>query len=142
MAEPDQERWLPVVGHPGYEVSSHGRVRSLDRTMVLKSPRSAVPHTQRLRGRLLKPGKVRGAHLYVLLGRGNHRYIHQLVLEAFVGPRPPGCGGLHKDDDPANNHYGNLYWGTAKQNVADAIRNKPLSIRPRAYLNWRRAAAA
>ena len=33
MADADytNEKWLPVVGYPDYEVSDHGRVRSLTR---------------------------------------------------------------------------------------------------------------
>ena len=51
------------------------------------------------------------------------RYVHHLVLEAFVGPRPPGMSGLHRDDDPANNHVDNLYWGTSSENAFDRVRN-------------------
>lgn len=31
------EQWKPVVGWPGYEVSDHGRVRSLDRVIVRRN---------------------------------------------------------------------------------------------------------
>ena len=47
--------------------------------------------------------------------------VHHLVLEAFIGPRPEGWWGLHRDDDPLNNSVDNLYWGTPDQNVGDAI---------------------
>ena len=51
------------------------------------------------------------------------RYIHNLVLEAFVCPRPEGLKGLHRDDDPFNNYVDNLYWGTDQDNALDVIRN-------------------
>jgi hypothetical protein len=75
--------------------------------------------------RQLKPSPQPSGHTRIWLGRGNTnmRFIHNLVLEAFVGPRPEGLLGCHKDDNPANNNIKNLYWGTAKQNTADAIRN-------------------
>lgn len=56
---------------------------------------------------------------YILLwkdGKPKSRKIHQLVLETFVGLRPPGMVACHKDDNPANNHLDNLYWGTVTQN--------------------------
>lgn len=52
------------------------------------------------------------------------RYVHVLVLEAFVGPRPsPEHKGLHRDDDPHHNHVSNLYWGTMQDNALDRVRN-------------------
>ena len=53
---------------------------------------------------------------------------HELVLTAFVGPRPEGMYGCHRDDCPDNNAVENLYWGTPKQNSADKIRhgNQPM----------------
>ena len=49
--------------------------------------------------------------------------LHNLVLEAFVGPRPEGMLGLHRDDDRDNNSLKNLYWGSPKDNAADRRRN-------------------
>lgn len=51
--------------------------------------------------------------------------MHQLVAEAFLGPRPfPGAVVLHWDDDGFNNHLGNLRWGSETENRADARRNR------------------
>jgi hypothetical protein len=52
-------------------------------------------------------------------------YVHHVVLETFVGPRPEGMYALHHDDDPANCTLANLYWGTLKDNIADRNRNRP-----------------
>lgn len=118
------ERWLPVPGYPGYEVSDHGRVRSLDR----KAPsRWGTPQT--LTGRVLSQalvggsgpnGRYRGCVLY-RDGKPTRKTVHVLVLETFVGPRPAGMNGCHRDDDPTNNRLDNLCWGTQRQNVRDAI---------------------
>lgn len=43
-----------------------------------------------------------------------------LVLEAFVGPRPPGLDGCHNDGNKLNNSLSNLRWATRKDNMADA----------------------
>lgn len=45
--------------------------------------------------------------------------VGRTVLEMFVGPAPEKTECCHKDDDPANNHLDNLYWGTHKQNCKD-----------------------
>lgn len=115
------ERWLPVVGFDGYEVSDMGRVRSTDRM---------CPHTVKGRlffrhrkGVILKPGTAKSGHQFVVLGRGNGFHVHVLVLLAFVGPCPPRHESLHGDGNAANNRKGNLRWGTRRENVADAIRH-------------------
>lgn len=120
------ETWKPVVGWEGlYEVSDHGRVRSLDRMVTETSGL-----VRKSAGRVLKPGKVRGKHLYVNLcplnsGTGERScvYVHRLVAEAFIGPIPDGMFVLHWDDDPSNNRVENLRIGTITDNSADSIRN-------------------
>lgn len=43
--------------------------------------------------------------------------VHQLVCEAFYGPKPtPLHIVLHLDEDPSNNRPENLRWGTRKEN--------------------------
>jgi hypothetical protein len=125
-------RWLPVVGYPSYEVSELGQVRSVDRVKVYESrdhySGKTITVTRHHRGRLLRPGPKGSGHLTVVLGRGNTRTVHRLVLEAFVGPCPPGCESRHYDDNPANNRLTNLRWGTRSENLHDAMRNgkKPI----------------
>lgn len=123
----DVEIWRPVVGYEGaYEVSSLGRVRSLDRMIQCRAwdkyAKVHVPTLKRAKGRVLRPGLSSG-HLTVALGKDNSRLVHHLVLEAFVGPRPEGCESLHADDVGDNNVLGNLSWGTRSQNLHDAVRN-------------------
>lgn len=113
------EEWRPVVGFEGlYEVSDLGRVRSLDRWVVYVDGRRAW-----LPG-VLKKGSS-GAHRYrtVYLPGRQARYVQDLVLAAFVGPKPEGMYSLHRDDDPLNNRLGNLYYGTQKSNAADKYVN-------------------
>jgi hypothetical protein len=110
------ERWLPVVGWENlYEVSSHGRVKSLDR----------VDRFGRLfKGRLLR--LTPGSHSYPMAqlyrkGKRCGRTVHSLVLEAFVGPRPSGMEVCHLDGSRSNNRLGNLRWDTRKANHADKL---------------------
>ncbi len=100
------ETWRPVASRPGYEVSDLGRLRNARTGRVLTS-------------HALK----RGGHLQIHLGRTKAQYVHALVLEAFVGPRPPGGVARHLDGDPKNNRPANLAWGTVKENQADTIRH-------------------
>lgn len=121
------ERWLPVVGfEDSYEVSDHGNVRSVPREVVVVS-RAGNPFIRKLTGKLLSPSKAGpGEHLSVVLSRKGEYHsvrVHHLVLEAFVGPQPTGALGLHRDDDPRNNHVSNLRWGTHSDNQHDKVLN-------------------
>lgn len=112
------EQWLPVVGYEGYyEVSDHGRVRSIDRR---------VADGRTFRGRMLAHWvRDSGHHIVTLSVGGAHaqRYVHVMVLEAFVGARPDGYEGCHYDGTPANNRLANLRWDTASANAYDAVRH-------------------
>lgn len=119
------ETWKAVVGFEGlYEVSDWGRVRSIDRVrhVVRRLSDGREVHSNRhLRGVMLKPGTVESGHQLVVLGKGNSRLVHSLVLTAFVGPRPAGSDSCHEDGDPANNNLLNLRWGTRSDNVRDML---------------------
>ena len=49
--------------------------------------------------------------------------VHRLVLEAFVGIRPPGQECRHLDGNPENNRLENLCWGTPTENQGDRVRH-------------------
>lgn len=118
------EVWKPVVGYEGkYEVSDQGGVRSLDRSWLQRG-RCGRNHTRQQPGKTLRPGpSKKSGHLSVVLGRGNTRHVHVLVLEVFVGPRPPSGEGRHLDGKPSNNRLSNLAWGTKGENMEDRARH-------------------
>lgn len=67
-----------------------------------------------------------GSYLHVLLcspGVQLSRHVHTLVLEAFVGPRPPGMFACHENDIPSDNRVENLRWDTPRANRLDSVRN-------------------
>jgi hypothetical protein len=105
----ETECWLPVVGAEGrYEVSNLGRVRSLLR----KAPQVLKPST--------------GTHGYLTLyiyvdGRRRMRSVHQLVAEAFIGPRPDGVDVRHLNGVKADCRAANLAFGSRSQNMLDAV---------------------
>jgi hypothetical protein len=114
------ERWLPVVGWEGYyEVSDVGRVRSVERIVI-----HSTGGPTRIRERILSQFKTPRGHLNVALCRDStkmNRTAHQLVIEAFVGPRPEGMECRHLNGDPADNRPENLMWGTASENTYDQV---------------------
>lgn len=116
--------WRPVVGWEGlYEVSNDGQVRSVDRTLVARDGK-----TYHYKGKVLKQvqNAAAGGHMHVYLTRNSKKTtakVHQLVLEAFIGPRPKGKITRHVDGDPTNNRLTNLVWGTHAENTADTLRH-------------------
>lgn len=120
--QPTTEQWKPVVGYEGlYEVSDHGNVRSLGRTVTKKNGQ-----IYRRRGGPLKPRsgqKYASVVLYDAEGATWTVRVHRLVILAFVGPIPDGMLVRHYDDNPRNNHLSNLAIGTHSENMRDAVRN-------------------
>jgi hypothetical protein len=116
MTEPI-EIWKPVVGREGeYEVSDQGRVRSLERRVRLVT-KQAGETTRRVPPRLLRPGPSRSGHLSVAIGKGNSCPVHQLVMEAFIGPPPEKHEVLHLNHTPSDNRLVNLKYGTRSENI-------------------------
>ncbi len=119
--------WRPVVGYEGlYEVSNTGRVRSVARVVVYTHHRSGKPVRRAFPAVERVVGVHPSGHRQVTLSREGRVWtwtVHTLVLRAFVGPCPPGLEGLHDDGDPANNHVGNLSWGTRSENMLDRVRH-------------------
>lgn len=114
------ERWLPVPGWESlYEVSDLGRVRSLPR----RGGRGWKG------GRVLKHyvGASSRGYPTVSLSRGTGtqktRQVHQLVLEAFVGPCPPGQEARHGPAGKLDASLLNLCYGTRSENVRDRTRD-------------------
>lgn len=131
------ERWEWVVGYEElYQVSSLGRVRSVDHWTVFKNGARRFFYGRAL---VCAPEK-HGYHTVTLHknGRQKVRMVHHLVLLSFVGQRPAGAVGRHLDGNRANNISSNLAWGTALENAHDCKRhgNDPAGERnPRAKLS-------
>lgn len=116
------ERWLPIPGYEGwYEVSDLGRVRSVERTFRHRDGRVRTYPSV-----MVTPTLGRGGYLRVSLSRGGVQRtgsVHQLVMLAFVGPRPPGLEVCHNDDVRRNNVLSNLRYDTKSANAQDALKH-------------------
>lgn len=129
--------WRPVVGWEGeYEVCNAGEVQSLDRIVAVAAPGFGP---RRVRGKKLSPAPSADGHLHVnlyRLGKQYTRLVHDLVLEAFDCPRPPGMEGCHGNNNPADNWIDNLRWDTHAGNCHDRVeprlthRDTPVTVRP------------
>jgi len=110
------EIWLPAPGYADrYEVSSEGRIRSVDRIDGRGVQR---------RGQILDPGPSNGYRMVtpVFAGRKVGVYVHRLVAAAYV-PNPLGLPQVnHKDGNKMNCHPSNLEWTDHQGNMHHARR--------------------
>ena len=110
------EEWRPIEGYEGlYEVSSYGKVRSLDR--YVKNGHSSY---RLQKGRVLSPTKDRYGYLFVILTcNGKHKMflVHRLVAQAFIINFDNLLEVNHKDEDKTNNSVENLEWCDRKYNL-------------------------
>lgn len=117
------EYWRDVAGYVGlYRVSDRGQVKSLDRVVTSTTGNT---YSRKVPGRLLAIYGNGKCYPYVNLNKNNtvrRKDVHELVLEAFVGPRPLKHEACHfPDRDITNNRLENLRWGTRGDNMRDAI---------------------
>ena len=132
----DGEIWKDVPHVAGYQVSSIGRVRSIDRVI------ETTQGQRRLQGRILRATMKASGHMLVGLGRAHKRTVHSLVLEAFVGPCPQGHEGLHRNGVPSDNRLENLRYGTRSENIDDRVFHGQTKLSVEDVLEIRRSYAA
>lgn len=116
------EIWKKVVGFEElYEVSSMGRVRSLDRLTPHINDTTRVIHSK-----VLKQQRNPRGYLMVDLrplngGKRKNSTVHRLVAIAFIpNPEEKKCVN-HIDGNKANNVLSNLEWATTMENNTHAL---------------------
>ncbi len=93
---------------PGYSVSSFGRIRN-DKRGTFRKPQDR--------------DKRKLGYLGVYLN-GSNWFVHRLVAKYFVYNYEPETFNVvnHIDNNPSNNIYTNLEWGTQKMNIQHCYR--------------------
>jgi transcriptional regulator len=105
---PVPEGFRESAKYPGYPVDEDGIVLTWrrGRWTPMESRPGSPKRYKRLR---LKIG-----------GNKAQAYVHEMILLAFVGPRPPGCTHVrHLNGNPQDNRLSNLCWGTPIENAGD-----------------------
>ena len=147
------ERWKDIKGYKGiYQVSSHGRIKCLERTIRPQIPSGVkakyVKQVMIKRQKIvIKPNDYAGTPIYqcTVSFRSHDKErtfkVNRLVYEHFVGPLPStkkGARICQKDGDGRNNHYKNLVPMTLSEisrRAFDLGRKRiPYAITPKATL--------
>lgn len=127
------EEWRDIEGFEGaYQVSSSGLVRSLTRRVRAGGGRVRI-----------SPGRVlsvyTGDHYSKVRlkvdGVGATKNVHQLVAEAFLGPRPLGFEVCHNNGNPHDNRVENLRYATHSENQYDITAHGRSHLANRTHCN-------
>lgn len=115
MINSEEEIWKSHPDIAGIEVSTFGRVRTLDRTVPRKN---GTYHTK---GIVLKQWDSGDSYLRVCItidGKQVKKLAHRLVAQTFI-PNPNNLPQVnHKDCNRINNCVSNLEWVTHEENIA------------------------
>jgi len=113
MINNEKEIWRSLPGVVGVEVSTFGRVRTLDKVV------SSEKRTQFVKGRVLKQSNGSNGYLQVgvsIDGKRVTKLVHRLVAQTFI-KNPDNLPQVnHRDCNIKNNNVENLEFCTASYN--------------------------
>ena len=111
----ETEIWKAHPDIPAIEVSSLGRVRTLDRVVSSKGN-----GTRFQKGQVLKQFIINNGYLLVNIpinGKWASKLVHRLVAQTFI-KNPDNLPEInHKDSDRTNNNVSNLEWCSHSYNI-------------------------
>ena len=114
------EEWRDITGYEGYyQVSSEGRVKSLER----KNSQGRTVKERILKGTQDKDGYLK-IGLYGSTGKQKWFQVHRIVGEAFIQNPDENPQINHINEIKTDNRACNLEWCTCKQNINHGSRNE------------------
>lgn len=119
-------RYKPVPDFPGYRVGTDGSVWSCRAKRKLPGAFTGWRSYLSATWKLLTQSPEKHGYLRVWLYRDakrSMRFVHRLVLEAFVGSCPVGMEACHKNGQPADCRLSNMRWDTRQNNIDDQLRH-------------------
>ena len=123
----EEEVWKDIPKYEGlYQISSFGRVKRLEGYVDRKQHNCSFTIRQPIKETILKviSSTQYGYAMVNLCQKGLclPSYVHHLVAESFLGPKPIIEGPIqirHMDGNPMNPNSRNLKYGTPIENSAD-----------------------
>ena len=110
-----QEIWKDAFGYEGlYQVSDHGRMRSIDRKVINK-----LGHPRQFKGKIIFQSPDNKGYMKVGLWRDNKtttKKVHRFVAIAFIDNPEKLPQVNHKDGNKGNANASNLEWCTNQFN--------------------------
>ncbi len=117
VIENNTEIWKDISGWEGfYQVSTEGRVRSLDR--ITRGKHGPTIY----RGKILKLARRTVKYPVVVFTREDTRVyfaVHRIIASTFLGPCPEGLEVCHNNNNRYDSRLSNLRYDTRKANMAD-----------------------
>lgn len=118
-----KEKWKPILGYEKfYEVSSYGRIRSMDRIILCSNG-----ETRNYKGKILKFSFDKRGYKIVKLcknGVGTSYSVHRLVALAFIQNPDNKKTVNHINENKKDNRVENLEWMTNLENICYGTRTE------------------
>ena len=122
MINMNETQWKQIPGYPGYEASTDGNIRSIDRKDTAGRNR---------KGTQLKPATKANGYLMVSLRKNDKTVgcnVSRLVAQTFL-PNPKEKPEVrHINNVRADNTVTNLQWVTKEENTTYTMQANPISV--------------